>query len=102
MQAGDLVLIEVPGQPHNGEVGRIVEIFWCFVTAQFGPDEANFWVYFSDELSVLENSPSTTSPAKSPLEVALAKFTTSTAAFSFTKSDCAAAGHSQPGTYDSR
>lgn len=61
MHINDLVLITA-NRPHSGEVGRIVEIFWCFVTVQFGSDPDDWDVYFSDELAVI-SSPSTTSLA---------------------------------------
>ena len=61
MKADDLALITATDQPHYGEVGRIVEIFYGFITVQFGSDVMNFYVYFDDELDVLTVSPSTIS-----------------------------------------
>jgi len=63
MKVDDLALITDGSQPHYGEIGRIVEIFWCFISVQFGATPLNFWAYFEDELEVVIISPSTISLA---------------------------------------
>ncbi len=63
MQVHDCVIVISSSQPHYGEVGQITDMFYCFITVQFGGNPNNWCVYFPDELlSVKSPSIGTSSP----------------------------------------